>query len=722
MQALERRVRAGEVTREEAGQLLAVRRVRTQTPSASSFNLPSVLSPEGRADLQSRAGAAVRATPGQVASSFVPRNIEDFRPSALMAGGTGGAAIGAPLGPVGAAAGGALGSMAAQGLFDFGAEIGRRTGVVGPEGLLQDSPNVGLSGNPTQRMLNEGAFDAAFPGAGSAIRGLRTAGKRRLAKVGESGRLVDRYAQEMGIPIGIESVTERGSLRKFRDIIGKFPFLGTYFQRSDKAVAGALRGQRDALLSEFSPVARTVAETGSDMGTAAVRRTKAINRFFRREYTDLLTRAEGAGSAVPTDRIKQVSTELVEEWIASLPQKEKLVATGLLNELGDPIEVLKRVPIKSRLNPKVLKLAEDLQNITDTITPTQYKRMAKEVNGLIDEFRDNKTIGGQALTIKYAMEQDLSNLLGDPAFREELKALDGKFSQFQRLVNSATGRKLGRAVPQIFEIGFGSPSKNVDELFQLSFNTHSPQAMREMRQLVGQVPFRRAVRRHIENVFTESVERTKDGQFLNLGVLRQKLGLGRPGSVERETLREAFRQQGAKVSLEDLDKWFAVAEAHFSLGQINMSQFLGRRLVLGGPKALIRGVVPGAVIVGGGAGGAGVGSTPLGLAIGLGAVYAVRNFAKFLSEPAALKASLRMFDDTKSLTTREAALRRMIRVLGEQEFRVFAQAIQQGEPVETAGRSNVSPLNALAELSFGRVPQLPSSFGDAAQLPPGGSR
>ena len=686
-------------------QTTAVARPTAETAGGAGGGFAE-LRAQGETAVRDVAGKARDATTGlagraasSTAQAFIPREAEDLRGATVLGGtlagaargGLAGAARGLPGGlpgviagaGLGGIAGGVLGAAGGQTVFDLGEELAGGE----PRGIVAN----------TTRALNEAALEAIFPGGSGVIKAGKRAIFAKIAGIEESGRRIIAAAQELGIPIGIEAVTKRGTISRARRILGRFPFLGPGFKESDEAVGSALRGRKDTIVGSIAPVVQAVTETGVDLAGGAIKRNKAMNRLFRRGYTKLLDDAERAGSRIPTDETVQAAQDLVVTHRRELPLKR--VGKG---------KELREVPISQAETPQeVLDFAEnELANLTEDMSPRAYQRLARELNALIDANRKNPTVAGQAMILKRALEKDLENILGPQEFREGIRTLNGQFSSYMKLLATPTGKGLGRATPGLFEVGLRPGSVNQDEVFRLAFNSGSPQAMLDLRRLVGRNPFKRAVATHVDSAFDAAEETSKDGVFINLKSLKRSLGLDKPKSPQFKALKTALDASESGVKISDLQKFFDVMDAQFKLGVVDVSLFVARRAQIGGLRAGARALTPGASLVSGAGGAAGATAGGIfggasGAALALAGVFGSRGLSRLFASRAGLLKAITMLDPATALSARQKATRSFIRLMGEEPF-----------------RQERSPNAALSELATGQA-RLPaqglSGLGQAPQ-------
>ena len=142
-------------------------------------------------------------------------------------------------------------------------------------------------------------------------------------------------------------------------------------------------------------------------------------------------------------------------------------------------------------------------------------------------------------------------------------------------------------------------------------------------------------------------------------------------SPRRAALKRALQESGTGITIGDWDKWFDVAEAHFRMGEIRVSDFIARRAQFTGLRGIARTIIPGASVAGagGGAGALGGMSVGGGVATGVAVLWASRKFGRFLTEPAMLKAATSALDTSLTPATRSAFAQRFLRLMAQERFR-----------------------------------------------------
>jgi hypothetical protein len=568
---------------------------------------------------------------------LVPRSIENLRGPFVMAGAGLGGALAAP-GVVTTPLGATLGAAGGQVAFDLAAQLGRQTGLVGPQGILQDAPDVGGTGGlgrVSQRALSEAALEAGTGGVASAARPLARSAFQRIAGVDQPGRRLAAAAQRLagpelpeGVEIGIERVSRRTSIQGFRKVVGRFPFVGSPLRTADEKISKQLGVALQHRLNSLGPSVST-AEMGVKLNSAANRKFRAVKKIISAQYDDVFALADDSGARIRPDNLREESTALV----AGMTSRRPRMIVETLQPDGSIIQEYKEIP--KPIKGPILAFARKLQNIEDTITLRQYQELSQDLSDIMEMSRTKGFPLKKTVELKKALEEDIVNI-DVPEVREAFQAANRKFATLMRLVEGPTAKKFTRVDKRIFGVGFERGTINEDELFGAVFNASSPRAISDLRKLVGPKVFRRAVRVHMDEALALALERSGSGDFLNMQVFRNNLGLNAGNPAGRATLAVALR--GTGVSVDQIDDFFDVLDAAVKSGTIDPSTFVSRRAVLGGLRSATRAVFPAAAFAG--AGPPKTFSGTIGQAIGgLGAVFGLHKASSILTSPRALRAA-----------------------------------------------------------------------------------
>jgi len=545
-----------------------------------------------------------------------PVGIDTFQPAAVTTGAIIGGAIGAPLGPAGMLAGSALGAAAGQ------AFIG---------GIKRQPPK-----ETAMQALDEARTDLLFTGGVSAIRPLvQTIGaaRRGLLGVGEQELKKVREAEKFGVGLGAADVTRFNAVKSAIKVIGRFPFLGTPAKQEAAKKAEQVFEGKERIMARLGPI-QNLAEIGIDLNKAARNAFKG----FRDEATTLYERArdiaDSQGAIIPTQNIKKIAGVISENFDAARPGR-----TG------------KRSPI--------VEYADTLKEIPDSLTGSQYDALVDDLDVALTQSKQDGFAIKNGMTLKNASEIDLRSSTS-PEFADAIKEADEFFSKGMNTFETPTAQKFNRVGKNVFKVGLTKQGTlNEDELFRAAFNTKSPEAMKDLRGLVGPEVFNKAVRNHIETAFTKAKTSIEGVETFDPDIFINKLGLSDPNSAEFKALQTALKP--TNVDPNDLVRFARVASDAFSTEIPNVSTFIARRAALGGGKSALKALIPGLAVTGGAAAG---GITP---AMAILVTLGTRRGVKVLSSPRTLKLATQAMDKELTIAQRRVAAVKIVRTAIEQE-------------------------------------------------------
>jgi hypothetical protein len=609
-----------------------------------------------------------------------------FRNPAIGLGGAAGSAAGAALGfgaggPPGAVAGllkgGAAGAAGTSLLFDAiegrenipgGVDLEQLLFTTEPQKAFQRGANEGA----ITRAINEASLDIAIPGGISQVRPGLAALKRRLIGGGEEGLALARgtaaTAAELKQPIGIEDVSSVKSVTGFREIFGKFPFLGTAFQRADEARQAAFQAarQNDEFFT-FGPHISS-AEAGIDVVAGAKNTRNQLKAVGDDLYRTALNAARTTGAKLHPTNLRAAAADLIETTRAGRPRMTMIAEDGTETLIELPVAVANKVtPFASNL----AKLADE------PISLDQYRALMKDIDDIINVSRNQGLAFRDVAELRKALERDLVNI-DNPAVRDLFLKANTFFGQTMDLLSTVTSKKFGRADKNIFSFGFSDAgTKNIDQMFEVVYNAKSAKGMDELFKLVGRPVFRRATQTHIDNAIEQAITRTRQNQqLLNVDFLKESLGLARKGDPRGEALAVALGKIGGDIV--DVRRMVDFLDSVAKGGVIDVSKFATRRAILGGPSTLVRTFVPTAALSGGsGALGGLLGGAPVASLAAVMSVVGIRQFGKLITDPAALKSALKVVEPNLSQMARDAAIARFGKVAAQQGLTSVTEEFEQ---------------------------------------------
>ena len=322
---------------------------------------------------------------------------------------------------------------------------------------------------------------------------------------------------------------------------------------------------------------------------------------------------------------------------------------------------------------KILPFAKRLRAIEPDLDIAQYQSLSADVDDIIDFSRRQGLPMKKAVELKKAIELDLDDI-NVPAVQQAFRKADKNWFELHRLFERPTAQRFARADRRIFDVGFEdltTTEPNTKAFFKSVFNAGSPRAMVDLRKVVGDREFNRAVRAHIDDVFVQAIERAGvNDAILNTDTLRRGLGIFNRKSSEFAAMAVALKRTGINVG--DLDRLVRVVENAAEQGGVDVSTFIARRATLGGFKSVTRALVPGASFTGAGTGaaaGAAIGSGKIATATAaVGIMVGLRRLGRAITDPATMRSLIKAIDPNLALAQRDAAAARFLQLMTRRGF------------------------------------------------------
>jgi len=601
------------------------------------------------------------------------------RPTLEAAGAITGSVIGgAGANPATVVAGGTLGAMAGGQLHDL------------LQSFITDEPtNFGTQVEKTkkdlQRELLLQSFFTKIPGAFSYLKG---------KLFGKADKSLYESAKRMGFPL---SLSDSGNMlaRGYGSVIGVFPYVGTPLKVAAGKKANFLNNATNNYLNTYGPNV-TLTKLGIDM-TKASKQTygdfKRVTGFLYKSFEDSAAKM-GNVPIISTKNFKDSLlsfTKIVDNGAVTLktgaklkdPRKDTIykyaknsknipdyVTADQYKALIDSVKYYMKLSVKQPVDLKVLTgiksaLETDLRLLTkksyrDNLLTNVYPLSKSKKN-----FVDPKLLEDIATKLKFAdkvyangLENSLiTNVLESEATKQGIKltAVPGK-----RAFETATAKEFKRTDKNIFGPGFEIPgSINVDQLGTiLMAKGASPQLFKDLSTLVGPEQFKKFVRTRLQKGFDDSfVKAGKGDQGLIFDPYKFERNLGLTTETGRETIEAMLKSvknvdsKGntlPKLTIEQLDDFFAIAKNHAGLKIPNVSSFVARRATLGGTKSILGGSLFLAA-----------GANPLTLS-GASLIFLARKTSRSLANPGALRDVMTALDITSPPGMRKMATLKLI--------------------------------------------------------------
>ena len=536
-----------------------------------------------------------------------------FEAAGGTAGGLVGAAAGATTGPGIAATvlgGATLGAAGGSAAFDTADALARMVGGVGERG---EAPF-----DPTMRSIEAGRQELMWGGGALSLGPVFKAFKTGVGKaIGVGSREVQRAgraAESMGIPLGTLQATEKKWVKGASKVLGVFPFVGPPIKRGAEASGAGIIAKFDDVLNTLAPNA-TMADLGVDLTTAAKGKFKQVKRIAGAMYDRFYALADGASvrDIFPTKGVAQAAGDLV-------AQKE---AGKIILKTGKPLTTPVADPLADFLS--------DLQKMPEHISAEQLRQLQRDLQETATKMQRDGYDLSRVVEIKKALEGSLNtpnvSLLSAEEGRKIGNALTNAnafYAENMKRFETSTAKKFGRVDRNIFGPGFfKAGTKESDEIFSSVFNSKSPQAIGDLRSVVGAKEMTKATRKFLQESFNAAggAKVGDDLAAFNPDKFADTIGLGTKEG--KQALNAMLR--GTGVSAKDLETFINVARKAGSIAIPDTSTFVQRRVVLAGVTSML------------------ALKAPITTAVG---IVLARAGASILSNPRMLRSISRAMDDT----------------------------------------------------------------------------
>lgn len=629
--------------------------------SASAAALPQPrLGPELQAAVEQ--GPPTPGLPG-LTGGFVNRPATEAL-GATAAGVPSAVATGNPAIGVGAAA---LGAAGAGQVFDFADAAVRELRNEPPRDIGPVTQFKSAIGD----LSGEGAATAIAGAVGPVFRaGARGAG--RVLGLGQDAAEIARQAGGQGIPIGAIQASRFGPVKSISQVLGVFPFINRPFLKAEQAAQAAVDNRFTQILNDLAPTATTATRLGADLTDQAISRFGKFKRVAGSLYDDFFRKAE----ALPDPSVFPSS---VPDGDAALGIRD--IATGMASDARLNTVTLQSGKVLPRPVADPLQAyIDDLADLPDTLTAGQLREMQQDLT----EAMGKAAADGFDIKRGRALKAGIEKSLNSPDFSrvspEEgravsnaLKRANSFFHEAMKPFETSTARRFGRVDRSVFGPGaFKAGSLNADEAFRAVVNTKSPQALGDLRKIVGPRSFREASRGVLDEAYKGSVKATGNrGARFDPVSFKEAIG-------GDEVLSEILK--GSSVSLGEINRFLDTAAVAADFTVPNTALFLQRRFTLGGLKSIMGGFALGA---------AGL-TNPIATAA---AVLLTRKAGKILTSPDHLRAMSTVLKDTTTDKQARALILRVGRaVLDDDEApeRVesgrtrFRNTAPESQPVDTS--------------------------------------
>ena len=563
--------------------------------------------------------------------------------TSVMTGASGGAALGMPAGPLGMLAGGVLGAGAGSLFFDLTEDMPEivETTRRGEIGAIE--PMLETSRRALGAMEEEAKWAGGTMAAGPALKRL---GKPLVGKVmgvlnPEARRMTD-LAHAQGIDLAASHVSPRKLVKGLPRVLGVFPFVGSPYRQGQARVVGQLDERAADLLNTLAP-ASTRYDVAKGLTKAAAKRYTKFDRVASTLYDRFYKIADD----LPVKDI--VPTQPLKEELAEVAQREGIEQITL--QSGKPFEGFGTDAIGDWL-----KQASDMP---EHITVEQARGLERQLNAILRTGAKEGWDVSRLVGMKEALQNakgslDISRLSPEDAQRVigAWQNANEFFAQTRRGFETATARRFGRVDKNIFRKGVFQPGTTTqDQIFEAVYQAKSPEALADLRTLVGPGEFKKATRKFMETSFNAARVPAKEGALVgdmfSAANFEKRMGLDTKEGWD--ALGEMLK--GSDVTVKDWQNFLEVAKKATDITIRDPSTFVMRRFVLGAGLA-------GSVAMG-----AGQVSVPAAVFIS----YVSRKGAKFLMDKNQLRRMTRLLDDTTSDHLRRMLVTRFLRLADADE-------------------------------------------------------
>ena len=536
-------------------------------------------------------------------------------------------------GPVGPMVGGVFGAAAGRNIYD----------------LVEGTP----PGQTAKNVLKAGTTDAIFSMGGASVGPLLRVTKNAVLSkmLGIGYDKATEWLLRAGrqkIPTGLVDISDRPLTRGFRTVLGIIPILGGPIKKAQKTRAAALLNRINDVLDDIAPVA-TANKMGLDVAEGAKNTTLELKRWYKSLYNEADRLADGAGEIVPTDglkgilkaaRDKQGRPSLVKQ--TEVPQGPGLIDPKTGKEFPrDPVMQTEKVAMQGPQLNELDTFVAQFDDLPEYITVKQLRAIQKDLNRLGDSAKgfDRTLVGDSKLATETALTElnltDVPEELAEQIVANYQLANRILFDSIE-LLGSPVGKQLSKGSHgDLVKLLRGSKNKpgplNDDELMDLAFRSRSPEAIRQLRSIVGDEIVQKNARRLIGDSIENATQRSpgllrKEGIIIDADKVAASLGL-KPGVRNKgsiDSLNEMLRGTGVTGSdLQDLVELLATFDTI-----VAPAKMIARRLTLGGMRSAIRGSTGAGAVAGG---------TDLGLVPSVIATLLIRKGGSVLTSPKTLK-------------------------------------------------------------------------------------
>ena len=513
-----------------------------------------------------------------------------------------------------------------------------------------------LKGKALAKKARENALlDLAFTGGAKVLSTAYRLGKGGLALtfgVRKEGFAAAKTAKDkFGIELGIGDVSRSGFAGFLSQVFGRFPLTAAPFTKAARRKGEQILDAQTAFIGQFGPVAN-MAKLGVVFDDAAFEVFKQFDKGVSRRYKLAYDTAINRGSTVATNvRVIDDAGSQTSLRLMAAESADKLIARRGVSDVA---------------GSEVFKFFKKIEELPNQITFAQFKGLMEEIGTLAGQRSTSATAKRLLFDFKGLSEQSLSKV-GDPTVAKLFKEADDFLSQLSMdIFQTSTAKKFEQVTVNRFGAGRNRPgSQPADRLFDNTMKMDSPEAVRDLKKLLGKREiFGRAVGTKLDDIFEQARVIGEDnltkstllnpqrGGGIDVSFVRKQLGLDRPKSTKNRAWAEALK--GQPHTLADVGEFIDLVELALKNAPPGVNAFAARRITLGGFRSLKSLLLPG--VSGAAAVGAGAASG-IGVPGSLAIIAATRFTGNILASPRMMRMTKTALDETVPLQRRRAVLR-----------------------------------------------------------------
>tara|TARA_Y100000588_G_C14182818_1_gene894460 strand:- start:42 stop:1616 length:1575 start_codon:yes stop_codon:yes gene_type:complete len=406
-------------------------------------------------------------------------------------------------------------------------------------------------------------------------------------------------------------------------VFGRFPIIASKFKRTGIA---AERQIQNILQNVPGRVGQVLAST--DLGTKIFKDGRKLiidaGERFDKQYNELWKRADAANITVSPNELKQrASVVLSQIHKITPPRLEKVtrevdrgfpgIGQAVLGPRIQTETITKKVRGSAgKLNDELARFIEqEINTLPNNITLRQMDGLFAKIDeyiALMDPKQRSTTTGkavvAKLLQIRNQGTKDWVNSVDGPnpvaaqEIAKQIRSVDAEYDAFMRnIFESATGQNFatvrkgglrGKPMVEPTQVPVDKFWNTIGPLIR-----NSPQAVRELREIVTPETFQSIAAKYLDDIFEEASNIAPEGVKMedarlgfDPGTMRRKLGLDRPNTAQAQVTQEILKRSSG-LTVEELDTVLSAATAMRNVEIPDVSTFVARRAVLGGFRSIM---------------------------------------------------------------------------------------------------------------------------------------